>query len=64
MQDTKEKDRTCQTPLEDLRQDALKHYDEASTKLHCWQNGIPRAINFYWDYKQMSFIQKIKQAFL
>jgi hypothetical protein len=56
-------ERACQTPLEDLRKDALKHYDEASTKIHCWQSGIPIAINFYWDYKQMSLWQKLKQAF-
>jgi len=56
-------ERACQTPLEDLRKDALKHYDEASTKIHCWQSGIPNAINFYWGYKQMSLWQKLKQAF-
>jgi len=56
-------ERACQTPLEDLRKDALKHYDEASTKIHCWQSGIPNAINFYWEYKQMSLWQKLKQAF-
>jgi len=55
--------RACQTPLEDLRKDALAHYDEASIKIHCWQNGIPRAINFYWDYRQMSFWEKILLAF-
>jgi len=53
-------DRTYQTPLEDLRHDALNHYDEASSKLHHWQSGIPIAINFYWDYKQMTFWQKLK----
>lgn len=53
----------CQTPLEDLRKDDLKHYDEAATKIHCWSSGVPRAINFYYDYKQLSFWDKIKQAF-
>ena len=51
------------TPLEDLRNSDLIHYEEASTKIHCWSSGIPRAINFYYDYKQMNLWQKIKQAF-
>jgi hypothetical protein len=59
----KEEDRTIQTPLNDLRQRDLEHYNEASTKLYFWKSGIPTAINFYWDYKQMNFLQKIKQAF-
>ena len=50
------------TPLEDLRNSNLQHYDEASTKCHHWSNAIPRAINFYYDYKQMSLWQKIKLA--
>ena len=29
------KERTYQTPLEDLRKDALQHYEEAATKIHC-----------------------------
>jgi hypothetical protein len=50
----------CQTPVEDLRKVALKHYDSASTKVQLWNNAIPRAINFYYDYKQMSIWQKLK----
>jgi len=50
------------TPLEDLRIDALYHYDKVSSKAHTYSNVIPRAINFYFDYKQMSFWGKIKQA--
>lgn len=56
-------ERAYQTPLEDLRKDALSHYEDASTKVHRWQSGIPNAINFYWGYKQMSLWQKLKQAF-
>jgi len=55
--------RTCNTPLEDLREDALKHYDEAATSIHHHSSGVPQAINFYWNYKQMSFWGKIRQAF-
>ena len=54
------KERTYQTPLEDLRKDALQHYEEAATKIHCFQSGVPQAINFYWDYREMTFWQKIK----
>jgi len=53
----------CQTPLEDLRNMHLKHYDEASTAIHHWSNGVPKAINFYFDYKQLSFWGKIKLGF-
>lgn len=55
--------RTCITPLEDLRESDLKHYEEASTSIHHWSSNIPRAINFYYDYKQMSLWNKIKLAF-
>tara|TARA_R110000803_G_scaffold131141_7_gene198442 strand:- start:49 stop:258 length:210 start_codon:yes stop_codon:yes gene_type:complete len=55
--------RTCKTPLEDLRKSDLEHYDKASTKIHHWSSGVPRAINFYFDYKQMNFWSKIKLAF-
>jgi hypothetical protein len=54
---------TNKTPLEDIRQSDLKHYDELSTKYHHWSSGVPRAINFYYDYKQMNLIQKIILAF-
>jgi len=55
--------RPCITPLEDLRNSDLKHYEEASTKIHHWSSGVPRAINFYYDYHQMSFWNRIKTAF-
>ena len=51
------------TPLEDLRQDNLKHYEEASTKIHHWSSGVPRAINFYYDYKTLGFWGRIRLAF-
>jgi len=52
-----------QTPLEELRQSDLKHYDELSTKCNRWSSGLPRAINFYYNYKQMNLIQRIILAF-
>jgi hypothetical protein len=58
-----EEDRPMQTPLEDLKKSDLEHYEEASSKIHCWHNSIPVAINFYFDYKQMTWWQKIKLAF-
>ena len=39
----------CETPLEDLRRSALRHYDEISTVAHVWLSVIPKAINFYFD---------------
>jgi hypothetical protein len=54
---------TVQAPLEELRKSDLKHYDELSTECHYWSSGVPRAINFYYDYKQMNLIQRIILAF-
>ena len=56
-------DKCYQATNEDLRKSDLKHYEELSTKCHHWSNGVPRAINFYYDYKSMSIWQKIKLAF-
>jgi hypothetical protein len=52
-----------QTLQEEQRKSDLKHYYELSTKSHSWSNGIPRAINFYYDYQKMSLIQKLILAF-
>lgn len=54
---------TCQTPLEDLRNSALEHYEEASTKIHHWSSSVPQAINFYFDYKQLNLLGRLKLAF-
>lgn len=45
------------TPLEDLRNEDLIHYDTLSFKNY--KNSIPRAINFYYDYRQMNLFQRI-----
>lgn len=58
-----DKEKCFQSTQEDLRQSDLKHYDELSTKFHHWSSGIPRAINFYYDYQTMSLWNKIKLAF-
>ena len=52
-----------QTPLEDLRESDLKHYNEASTAIHHWSSGVPTAINFYYNYKRLSLLGKLKYAF-
>tara|TARA_B110000259_G_scaffold107692_1_gene123421 strand:- start:557 stop:763 length:207 start_codon:yes stop_codon:yes gene_type:complete len=54
---------TYQTPIEDLRKDNLNHYEEASSSIHHWSSGVPRAINFYYDYLKMSRWDRIKLAF-
>ena len=56
-------DGASQTPLEDLKQDALSHYDELSIKATSWNSSVPRALQFYFEYHQMTFWQKIKLAF-
>jgi hypothetical protein len=55
--------KALKTPLEHLRNDDLIHYDTLSTKSHIWANSIPRAINFYYDYKEMNLLQRIILAF-
>ena len=48
---------------EDLRKSDLKHYEKLSMKCHCQLKSIPEAINFHYDYRGMSFWEKIKLAF-
>lgn len=55
--------KAVQTPLEELRQSDLKHYDKLSTECQHWSISVPRAINFYYDYRQMSLLKKIILAF-
>ena len=56
-------DKCLQASQDDLKKSDLKHYDELSTKSHNWSSGIPRAINFYYDYQKMSLIQKLLLSF-
>jgi hypothetical protein len=49
------------TPSEELRNEDLVHYDTLSFKNY--KNSIPRAINFYYDYRQMNLFQRIILAF-
>lgn len=53
----------CQASVEDLRNGDLEHYNELATKCMHWSSGVPRAINFYYDYQKMSMWEKIKLAF-
>ena len=52
-----------QTPLEELRNEDLEHYDTLSFNARYFKNSIPRAINFYYDYKQMNLLKRIILAF-
>jgi len=49
-----------QTPLSDLEKSALEHYEEASTAIHHYHSDIPKAIKFYYKWKQLSFWGKLK----
>jgi hypothetical protein len=50
-----------QTAVEELRNEDLIHYYTVSFKNY--KNSIPRAINFYYDYRQMNLFQRIILAF-
>ena len=39
-----------QTPIADLRRDALRHYDDLANKTCRYLSSVPTAINFYYDY--------------
>jgi hypothetical protein len=53
-----------QTHLEELRQSDLQHYDAlAYNEYKSHRNSILRAINFYYDYRQMNLFQRIILAF-
>ena len=56
-------DKCNQSSQEDLKKYDLKHYDELATKSYHWTSSVPKAINFYYDYKKMSLIQKLLLAF-
>ena len=51
------------THLEELRNEDLDHYYTLSYNAVHTKNSIPRAINFYYDYKQMNLLQRIVLAF-
>ena len=48
---------------DELKQSDLNHYDRLSTESHHWSSGVPRAIEFYYEYQKMTLFQKIKLAF-
>jgi hypothetical protein len=52
-----------QATNEDLRKSDLEHYKKLSANSDRWSSGVPKAINFYYDYKSMTIWQKIKLAF-
>ena len=53
--------KALKTSLEELRNEDLIHYDTVSFKNY--KNSIPRAINFYYDYRQMNLLKRIILAF-
>lgn len=57
------KDKCCQASIEDLKKSDLEHYNDLSTKCLNWSSNVPKAINFYYDYREMSLWKKIKLAF-
>lgn len=46
-----------QTPIEELRNDALKHYEEASSKIHQHYSFVEQAIKAYDPNKEFSDIE-------
>jgi hypothetical protein len=48
----------AKTPLEDLRRDTLKHYEELSKESCSFCNTVPRAINEYFDNRKHPIIEE------
>lgn len=48
---------------DELKQSDLRHYEKLSTECHHWSSGVPRAIEFYYEYQKMTLFQKIKLVF-
>jgi hypothetical protein len=46
-----ENTKTCMTPLSELRDSALEHYEEITTKANSWYSQIPFAIKHYYNEK-------------
>lgn len=47
--DNADREGQAQTPIDDLVDDALEHYNEASQAIHHWNSLIPKALEFYRD---------------
>lgn len=54
------KEKANVTPLEELMESDLKHYEEASSAVHEWHSGIPQAIRFYHQ-DRIALQQQIKE---
>ena len=52
--------KTYQTPLSELEKSTLEHYEEASSAIHHWSSDVPRAIKFYYKWKQLGFWGRLK----
>ena len=55
-----EEDKTNETPLEDLRQQALKHYEDVSTTSNHWSGFIVKAIKAY-DPKRDAEVERLRK---
>jgi len=49
-----EETKAYQVTTNDLRHSALEHYNDLSTKCHHWNSQVPKAIEFFYDYKEMT----------
>ena len=49
--------RNAKTPDVDLMESALKHYNEASSTIHHFDSGVPRAIKFYYRNKSKWYVK-------
>lgn len=52
----------CKTPLEDLRNEALRHYEEASSAIHHWSSFVENAIKTYNPESGQQTTSDVKQA--
>ena len=49
---------TAKVPFEELRQEALKHYEEASSAIHHWSSFVDKAIKAYNPSDQPNSVQE------
>lgn len=50
--------RAAQTPIADLKRNALDHYDKISTAAHEWHSAIPKAIHAYYADPERSRLER------
>ena len=50
--------KTGKASIESLKQSTLDHYERLSAAYHVWDNQVPQAIEFWYDWKTMNLLQK------